>query len=205
MTLKLKDITETEKDFLISLEFDNQVIGYYPANMEIRVSEDNVPEEWLKLDYWVIYRNKFKRVFYIYETTFNYSLWNKITNGLSGLNVSFCPISKKAVELEPKRSNLRLLWDHASAKKFNANCLSALQLFFSSDKFSKIYKLEKFLVKNEYSEDLVFNLIFNQILICDLDNHKLNADTVVLLNPYFETRNVWKGLINNINSNNKHQ
>lgn len=199
--MELNDLNETEKDFLISLEFDNEVASYFPAKMEIQLSDD--PEQRLKLNYCVVYKNTFESIFHIYKDGFNYTVWNKVLDSLADLKVNFQPISKETIEFEPRKSNLRILWKYAYAKEPKVICLNDLHDFFVVNRLPQINKLKEFFLKKGYSAELVYNLIFHRTLICDVDNHNLNDETVILLNPYFELCNKWKPKTQNNSSLNK--
>lgn len=184
------NLTEVEKAYAMSLEFDNQVASYFPAQMAIQAKPE--PDEvFLKINFWVVYENRLERLIHIHDEKFNMTLWDGALNNTSDLTACFTPIPVEKVMREPRKSNLELLWKFAEVE-LEMGYLGLLHQFFMETRNPTISSLRKYLAENELDPNLVYSFIFHKALICRLDGFPLRAGSVILLNPCLDPDDKWK-------------
>lgn len=181
--------SEVERDYAISLEWNTEVLKYFPAQMEIEVETN--PLKFIKIHFWVKYKNGIERLVYIHPGTFNARWWDTACRNTINVCATFTPVSATLVRKEPRRSNLELLWDHAD-EELRMEYIVLLNEFFRKTKIPNLGKLQDYFAQRTLNKNLVYTLIFHKALICNVENFKLEKNSPVLMNPNLDPGAEWK-------------
>ncbi|MDQ3633862.1 MAG: hypothetical protein M3405_05040 [Acidobacteriota bacterium] len=107
---------------------------------------------------------------------FDKELWLKGCESFSNLSVIFTPVSEEDICKEPLRSNLELLWTHAKLE-LPVELSGLVKQFFFKNEFPTIEKLRDYLEKEKVDPDNVYALIFNKVLIVDINNFRIKNES----------------------------
>ncbi len=174
------ELNEIETAYAISLEFDDEVKGYFPAELESIIQEK--PEKALKISFWVDKGDEVPRVIHIYGKEFDKELWLKGCESFSNLRAIFTPVSEEYICKEPFRSNLELLWTHAK-RELPVELSGLVKQFFFKNEFPTIEKLRDYLEKEKVDSNFAYTLIFNKTLIINIGNFRIKNESHVAINP----------------------
>lgn len=174
------ELNEIETAYAISLEFDDEVKSYFPAELETIIQEK--PEKALKISFWVDKVDEVPRAIHIYGKDFNGELWLKGCESFSNLRAIFTPVSEEDICKEPLRSNLKLLWTHAKLE-LPVELSGLVKQFFFNYEFPTIEKLRDYLETEKVDPDFAYTLIFNKTLIVDINNFRIKNETHIAINP----------------------
>jgi hypothetical protein len=178
--LEIRILNEIETAYAISLEYDTEIKGYFPTQLETIIQESL--EKSLKINFWVDERDDFARAIHIHGKEFSKELWLKSCESFSNLSVIFTPLSEESIEKEPLRSNLELLWKHAK-REISIELSGLIKEFFIKNEHPTIKMLRDYLEKEKVDPELIYTLIFHKDLIVNIGNFQIRDKTHVALNP----------------------
>ena len=176
------------RDYMIWLEFDVDVISYFQPRMEIVLKHRKNQPPSIKVDFWVNRRNGISEFVHIHENEqVDENVLPRAIGYAAAVDCIFTPIRLREIFLEPRRSNLELLWTHARREIRNIH-LAYLNKFFTTEPYPTVGGLRDFLQSNGVTADLAYGLLFSRAVIVDLENFPLTGDTAVLKNNSFQPK-----------------
>ncbi len=192
--------TDAYRDFMISLEWDENVWAYFQPHMYITLEWRKNEPMCVNIDFQVERAdNQVELVHLFTGEQFDEEIWSKANGYANAFNMEFVPFRVMDIIEEPKCTNLQILWKDAGLEIRSIH-LAMLNKFFRYETQPNVKKLRNALISCGFDDCMVNTFIFHKAVMTDIENNQINEKTVLTQNREFKvTSRVQKpnGKLNN--------
>lgn len=186
-------------NFMISLEWDENVYTYFQPHMHIALEWRKSEPMYVNIDFQIERAdNRVELVHLFTGEQFDEEIWSRANGYANAFNMEFIPFRVMDIIEEPKCSNLRILWKDAGLEIRSIH-LAMLNKFFQEEKQPNIKKLRNTLTAGGFDFRLANTFIFHKAVITDIENNSINEKTALRQNREFKLTYGVKKLHANLN------
>ena len=174
-----------ERDFIYLTEFDKDVVQYREQPFKIQYLLDGKRHNYFP-DFLLERKDK-KQVIEIKPQSKtekdDFIYFSKIMkNHLAKEGYEYLVITDSSIRLQPKLSNIKLLWRYARLPINTKHKILLYELFDNSKSFSFI-EICSFLEQAKELRELIYTLLFHGCLITDIEK-PITRDSVILIGTF---------------------
>lgn len=177
---------EAYLNFMISLEWDENVWTYFQPHMYIALEWGKNEQMCVNIDFQVERAdNQVELVHLFTGEQFDEEVWSRANRYANAFNMEFIPFRVMDITEEPRCSNLQILWNDARLEIHSIH-LAMLSKFFQEEKQPNVEKLRNALTSCGFDFRLANTFIFHRAVIADVENNPINEKTALRQNREFK-------------------
>lgn len=174
-----------ERDFIYLTEFDKDVIQYREQPFKIQYLFDGKTHNYFP-DFLIERKNK-KQVIEIKPQSKvekdEFIHFSKVmTNHLTKENYEYLVITDSTIRLQPRLSNIKLLWRYARIPITTKHKIMIHELFTDSSSIS-LSNICSFLNQEKVQRELLYTLLFHSYLLTDIEK-PITADSIISIGNF---------------------
>lgn len=169
-----------ERDFIYLIEFDKKIVKYCEQPFKVNYHIDK-KSHFYTPDFLLSQENK-KQVIEVKphsktEKEEFKSFSNLITEYLAGQGYEYLVVTDQTIRIQPRLSNIKLLWYYARIPITNRHQVLVHELFCKFKEIS-FADFSSFLSQINEPRELVFSLLFHGYLVIDIDK-QITANSLI--------------------------